>query len=81
MDSPRKDEEEENFKQTPSIVIEQPKVDRQLDTDEVYFKVEGASSRSNRPAYIRKLKKTAEDYDFYVQNSQQHSAHEVVRPN
>ena len=60
-------------------MIEQPKKERQIDTVEITYG--GVSNlRHNRPTYIRKLKKVAEDFNFNVWNSQNHVAHEVVRP-
>lgn len=34
----------------------------------------------NRPGYIRKLKKIAEDYNFHNENVKEHAAYDVVRP-
>lgn len=54
-------------------MIEQPKVERQIDTEEQHYKVSNA--RNNRPAYVRKLKKTAEDFEFYAENGKKHVAY------
>jgi hypothetical protein len=59
--------------------VEQPRKTKQTDTNEVTANIDNHLF-FNRPAYIRKLKKVAEDFNFVEENSSHHKFVEVLRP-
>jgi hypothetical protein len=61
------------------VLQEQPKNIRQIDTDEVVANLEN-NTFYNRPGYIRKLRKIAENFNFSKENTERHRFIEVLRP-
>ena len=61
------------------MVEEQPKNVKQVDSEEIEAQIDNLVSY-NRPSYIRKLKKVAEDFNFLKDNTENHRFIEVLRP-